>query len=300
MSGEWGLTVEQERTDKGSVIIVDDDRSLLNIIGQGLSLEGYRCESAPDAESALELISKTSFDMMITDIVLPGIDGFSVTEQARKLRPDMLVIIMTGFIEDFSYDRAIEAGASDFIKKPFTLQELVVRIRLVKLQAKLIRMSVTDELTGLYNRRGLFTIADQQFKLANRLNEIIYVLYADMDNLKGINDRFGHEEGDRALMETASILRTTFRQSDIIARISGDEFIVIPIGTTDEGARIAVSRLSQNLASYNASGDRGYQLLFSVGIASYNPKSPSSIDEVLSEADKSMYEQKRLKQKSQF
>ncbi|MHC4183446.1 MAG: GGDEF domain-containing protein [Planctomycetota bacterium] len=284
--------------ENNSIIIIDDDIDLLNMIEEGLLSQGYRCETAINATSALELIKKTSFDIMITDIVLNGMDGFELTEKANKLRPDMLVIIMTGYTEDFSYDRAIEVGASDFIKKPFTLQELIIRVQLVKLKEKLIKMSVTDELTSLNNRRGFFTLAEQQLKQANREKNKIYLLYADLDNLKSINDELGHQGGDQALIETANLLRDTFRDSDIIARIGGDEFVVIPIGTADDGVNLAVSRFSQNLVKQNAKGERNYKLSISIGLACYDPEAPNSIDELLSKADKSMYEEKRKKKNS--
>lgn len=283
--------------EKKSVLIVDDDLSLLRVIETGLSSQDYQCEIAADAETALEIVVNKSFDIMITDIIMPGMDGFELTEKAKRLRPDMLVIIMTGFTEDFSYDRAIEGGASDFIKKPFTLQELIIRLQLVRFQEKLLKMSVTDELTGLYNRRGFFAMAERQLKLSNRNNEILYLLFADLDNLKGINDTLGHLEGDLALIGMSKVLEDTFRQSDIIARIGGDEFVVIPIGTTEEGAGIAISRLYRNLGLYNANSGKKHALSLSVGLACYNPKEPSSVDELVSQADKSMYEQKRQKKK---
>jgi diguanylate cyclase (GGDEF)-like protein len=288
----------QEMDGMESVIIIDDDENVLEMIESGLSSNGYRCQTATNAESAFESISNSSFDIMISDIILPGMDGFELTEKVTKLRPDIIVIIMTGYTEDFSYDRAIETGASDFIKKPFTLQELIIRIQLVKLKEKLLKMSVTDELTGLHNRRGFFTLAEQQLKLANRQNSKIYMLYADLDNLKSINDAHGHHEGDKALHETAELLRNTFRNSDIVARIGGDEFVVIPIGTTEEGAKIAISRFYKNLERHNKEIKSDYDLSLSVGIACYDPENPSSVDDLLKQADKLMYEQKMKKKSS--
>jgi diguanylate cyclase (GGDEF)-like protein len=108
-----------------------------------------------------------------------------------------------------------------------------------------------------------------------------------------INDTHGHSEGDHALIETAKIFRDSFRKSDIIARIGGDEFVVIPFGMTRNGVKITTSRLQKNLEIYNAKRYDSYDLSVSVGMASYNPESPCSIDKLLSQADKSMYEQKR-------
>jgi len=290
--------MDKELDEKISLLLIDDDASVLDFIEKGLLTQGYLCQSATSAESALERINETPFDLMITDIVLPGMNGFELTERSKKARPDMLVIIMTGFTEDFSYEKAIEAGASDFIKKPFTLKELIIRIRLVKLQEKILKMSVTDELTGLYNRRGFFTLVEQQFKLSIRQKNVLYLLFADLDNLKAINDIYGHEAGDQVLIETAKILRDTFRDSDIIARIGGDEFIVVPVGTTEDGSAIATSRLHQNVALHNAEKKRPYALSISVGIAKYDSNSPCSTDELIRQADKSMYKQKMLKKHS--
>jgi diguanylate cyclase (GGDEF)-like protein len=273
--------------EKNSVIIVDDDKRLLEIFKTALSLEGYQCETASSAESALELINKTSFDIMLTDIRMPGIEGFELTHKAKKIIPDMAVIIMTAYAEEFSYDNAMEAGASDFIKKPFTLNELMARIQHVKLQEKVRTMAVTDELTGLYNRRGFFSLAEKLLQLCKREKKGIFMLYTDLDGLKKINDTFGHKEGDMALIDIANILRNNYRESDIIARISGDEFVVIPIGTTEDSTKF-----------HNSEINRSYKLSLSFGIAYYDPENPCSIDELLVQGDKLMYEQKRHKQKS--
>lgn len=283
--------------ERNSVIIVDDDERLLEIFKTALSLEGYQCETASSAESALELINKTSFDIMLTDIRMPGIEGFELTHKAKKIIPDMAVIIMTAYAEEFSYDNAIAAGASDFIKKPFTLNELMARIQHVKLQEKVRTMAVTDELTGLYNRRGFFSLVEKLLQLCKREKKGIFMLYTDLDGLKKINDTFGHKEGDMALIDIADILRNNYRESDIIARIGGDEFVVIPIGTTEDSAKIATSRLQKNIEIHNSEINRSYKLSLSFGIAYYDPENPCSIDELLVQGDKLMYDQKRHKQK---
>ncbi len=279
-----------------SVLIVDDDEGLLEMLQTAMSIEGYRCETAADVERALDLIKNVAFDIMIVDIKMPGMTGLELTERAKKIRPDMAAIVMTAYIEEFSYDSAIEVGASDFIKKPFTVRELIARLQHVKLQERLRSMSVTDELTDLYNRRGFFALAEQELKLANRLRRNVFLFYLDIDNLKDINDNNGHLEGDMIILETANILRRTFRQSDTIARIGGDEFVIILNGAKEADTGIITSRLQNNLEEFNKALNRGYKLSVSVGIALYNPENPASVDELLSQADKSMYEQKRYKQ----
>lgn len=120
------------------ILVVDDDEALLEILQKGLSLHGYSCEATKRAASALELIEKDSFDIMIADIIMPDMNGLELTKRVKRIRPEMIIVVITGHIEDFPYDRAIEAGASDFIKKPFTIKELLARIRYVKMQDELL------------------------------------------------------------------------------------------------------------------------------------------------------------------
>jgi diguanylate cyclase (GGDEF)-like protein len=160
---------------------------------------------------------------------------------------------------------------------------------------RLLFMSLRDELTGLYNRRGYSIVASQYLKILNRQNEGAFVMYADLDNLKLINDNYGHNEGDIVLRETANILKVTFRESDIIARIGGDEFAVIPIGTQSDTAGKILSRLHKAIENFNAKRKLPYRVSLSTGIAYYDPEHPCSVKELLNKADKLMYEQKRQK-----
>ncbi|MGB9004497.1 MAG: sensor domain-containing diguanylate cyclase, partial [Candidatus Aminicenantales bacterium] len=156
-------------------------------------------------------------------------------------------------------------------------------------------LSLTDDLTGLYNRRGFMTLGEQQWKLAKRLNSRMLLFYADIDDLKGINDILGHQEGDLALVETAALLKDAFRDSDLIARVGGDEFVVLTMGVPEENANVIMGRLQSNLAARNAQRDLPFQLEISTGLASYDPTNPCSLDEMMYQADALMYEQKRSK-----
>jgi diguanylate cyclase (GGDEF)-like protein/PAS domain S-box-containing protein len=169
-----------------------------------------------------------------------------------------------------------------------------------RMEEKLKDLSLTDELTGIYNRRGFFTLVEHQLKLSKRQKRGIFMLYADLDHLKEINDTFGHQEGDLALIETANILKNNFRESDIIARIGGDEFVIIPVGTNGDNIEAITSRLQKAVEIHNSKSNRGYKLSISAGIVYYNPQNPCSIDELLLHGDNAMYEQKRQKQKSKL
>jgi diguanylate cyclase (GGDEF)-like protein len=275
-----------------SILIVEDDQSVLSVLMEGLSINGYHCETAPNAEEALNLFGKTSFDILITDIALSGMTGLGLTAAVKQLSPEIIVIAMTGYIDDFNYDEAIEAGASDFIKKPFTLKELLARIKHAKRQEQTRGLLLTDDLTGLLNRRGFFALAEQQLKISKRNKKGLYVIYADLDGLKEINDAHGHIEGDQALVEIANVLRKNYREADIIARVGGDEFVVLSAGTFHGNGAVLTSRLQNDLETLNSTRSRGYALFISVGSAYFDPQSPCSLMELLQKADKSMYEHK--------
>jgi len=290
------LITTSEKAKQENILVVDDDTLLLDTLNKGLSLRGYQCRTVVSGDIALELLSKDFFDIMVIDVVLPGVSGFELATKAKKIRPDMIIIIMTGFIDEFSYDNAMEAGASDFIKKPFNVKELIARIEHAKRHQSLHDISLHDELTGLYNRRGFFSLAEHMLKKAKRQQDGLFILYSDLDDLKGINDNLGHQQGDWALIDAANILKETFRDSDIIARIGGDEFVVMPIETKGDNLENVVNRLQEAIKIDNTKSKREYKLSISIGTAYFDPWSPCTTDELLSQADKSMYEQKRSKQ----
>ena len=180
--------------------------------------------------------------------------------------------------------------------KPYAIQGIARDITAgKKMVEELHALSLVDELTGLYNRRGFLTLAEQQMTLSNRLKKQMLLLFVDVDDLKFINDTLGHHEGDKALMETAKILRATFRESDIIARIGGDEFAVLAIDTTCGSADVMTKRLRDNLATAHRRNGHNYRLSLSIGATAYNPDHRCSIQDLLASADKRMYRQKHSK-----
>jgi diguanylate cyclase (GGDEF)-like protein/PAS domain S-box-containing protein len=157
-------------------------------------------------------------------------------------------------------------------------------------------LSLVDHLTGLYNRRGFLTLAERELKMANRLKRGIFLLFADLDDLKGINDHWGHQEGDRALIAVANVIKETYRDPDIIARIGGDEFVVLAIeGTSESSADDLRIRLSRNLVLFNEKEERSYRLSLSLGVVRYDPNQPASVEGLIAEADKRMYAEKGWK-----
>jgi len=164
-----------------------------------------------------------------------------------------------------------------------------------RMEKEMIALSITDHLTGLHNRRGFMALAEHQLKIQERTKKGLLLLFADVDNLKWINDNLGHEKGDKVLVEVASIFKDVFRKSDAIARVGGDEFTVLGIGASPKDFDIVKSHLQHQIDIYNAIENRDYKLSVSVGMAYNDPENPCSIDVLMSRADASMYEQKRSK-----
>ena len=179
-----------------------------------------------------------------------------------------------------------------------------LRVRMVQraLREEMLRdLSLQDDLTGLYNRRGLLTLAEQRVREAERLRQGFDVVFADLDGLKKINDTLGHPEGDRAIRDAARLLRASFRDSDVVARLGGDEFAVLmhgdPAHGGEDGAAVeaATARLLEAVAQHNATADRPFELSLSLGFSRFDPAAPRSIESLLEYADQQMYVQKRGK-----
>jgi diguanylate cyclase (GGDEF)-like protein len=177
---------------------------------------------------------------------------------------------------------------------PFTAF-FVVRQRVWESEARLRELSLVDDLTGLYNRRGFRELAAHQIKTAGRLRRRLSFVYVDLDRMKWINDTWGHEEGDRALKDSAAVLRETFRASDIIARVGGDEFAVLALESPESLDGAIMERLLENVRSQNSQHTRPYDLSLSVGVTQYDPEYPCSLDELLSRGDRLMYGEKQNK-----
>lgn len=159
-------------------------------------------------------------------------------------------------------------------------------------------LSLTDELTGLYNQRGFLALAEQQLRTARRTGQACSILYADMDGLKQINDTHGHQEGSQAIQQLAEILKSSFRENDIVARLGGDEFAIFLTDTTPGNIKIPLARLQKLLLKYNMRELHTYRLSLSVGAVCFDPLDGPSITDLLKKADQAMYENKKRKRQS--
>jgi len=178
------------------------------------------------------------------------------------------------------------------------LKELRDIKRKKELEDELKKLSLTDELTNLNNRRGFLKLAEQQLRISDRIRKKSILIYIDLDNMKWINDNLGHKVGDKYLMDFADILRKSFRKSDIIARIGGDEFVVLCLSESENYLDKILSRLNKNIEIYNSTMDNPFKMSISIGISIYDPLKPISLEELLEIADKRMYEEKKSKKSS--
>jgi len=169
-------------------------------------------------------------------------------------------------------------------------------VRHVIVERELRYLALTDDLTCLYNRRGFFAAATQQLKLAHRNAQGMLLFFCDVDNLKKINDSYGHREGDLALVRVADALETAFRDSDVLARLGGDEFAVLALKASREHEGVILHRLEKSLKKANANESR-YELSLSVGLARFDPHRAASLGDLMEQADRDMYEQKRNRPK---
>jgi diguanylate cyclase (GGDEF)-like protein len=243
--------------------------------------------------------SKTHFDLILADLSLSDAGGSLIIRELYAAARDVPLIALSDRQDEKLAMSAIGEGAQDYLVKPETDRAMLMRViryahERHRLVAALQSMALMDTLTGLYNRRGFVTMAEEQLKLARRTGACFAIAFVDLDGMKRINDEMGHEFGDQALATTASILKSTFRASDITARLGGDEFVALAIGAKPSGAARIRKRLNDAATLCN-SKPSAVPVAFSVGFAHYNPLGASrpSIETLMIEADKAMYVEKQ-------
>ena len=231
------------------ILIVDDKPEVRDSMSDYMRLAGFAAESVASAEEALDLLRDNRFDLVITDIVLPGLGGLELTQLVKK-KHNTDVVVMTGYSDNFSYEGAISIGACDFVIKPVRLEELLLRVRRVlreqeltlernRMMEKLQKLAVTDGLTSLFNSRHFFTQLELEVDRSSRYKHPLALLLIDIDHFKDYNDTFGHLEGDKVLVRFSQILGSCLRANDSAFRYGGEEFTVI---LPETGAEEALDR----------------------------------------------------------
>jgi len=282
------------------VLIVDDDAAIRESMNEFVDMSGYQSTTAASAEEALEKLSLDNIDVVITDIMLPGMDGLELTDRIKK-EYDIEVIVMTGYSGDYSYEEAISKGASDFVFKPVRFEELLLRLRRVLKERlltqervhmldKLKRLSITDGLTKLYNSRYFYNQIRAEIDRTSRYQRPLSLLLLDIDQFKEYNDSYGHLEGDKILVSLGRVVKSCLRKMDSAYRYGGEEFtVILPETEGDEAATVA-ERIRSMVAAerfYPRSHDEPCSITISIGVTEFIMEEEVAI--FVQRADKAMY-----------
>jgi len=288
---------------KIQILIVDDDVAVRNTMNEYIKSAGYESESASCAEEALERLEKKSFHVVITDIILPAMGGLELTKIIRNDN-DSDVIVMTGYSDDYSYEEAINIGASDFVIKPVRLEELLLRLKRVlkerdltkeriRMMEKLQKLAVTDGLTKLYNSRSFYSQLETEVDRFNRYKHPLALLLLDLDHFKDYNDTYGHLEGDKILVHFSQIIKSCLRANDTAYRYGGEEFTVILPETGGDEAGTVAQRIRAALEAerFTPVNGKKVKITISIGVTEYQPK--EELSTFIQRADRAMYRSKQ-------
>lgn len=279
---------------KGKALIVDDAPDTREIIRELLIYEGYEVITASTGEEGVERTEAEKPDVILMDINLPGIDGSEALRRIRGINPIQCVIMLTAYATLDNAIQALKEGASDFIKKPFenehlvhvvnqTLEKYLTLKEKEKLEEEVRRLSITDDLTGLYNHRHFFKTLESELVRRKRQKTSLSLIMFDLDNFKRYNDRYGHLEGDRVLKRIGEIVRQSIRSNvDSEYRYGGDEFAALLIGATRDHALHIAERIRSTIE------EAGFEkITVSIGLAEF--KEHMDMEGFVKSADDAMY-----------
>jgi two-component system cell cycle response regulator len=284
------------------ILIIDDDASIRDSMQEFIKDSGYDIYTASSAEEALELLKSEIVDVVITDIILTGMDGLELTDLIKH-NYDIDVIVMTGYSEKFSYEDAINKGASDLVFKPIRYRELMLRLKRVlkerqlsidraKMLKTLEKLAITDGLTRLYNLRHFYKQLEIEIDRCNRYGHSLALLLLDIDHFKKCNDTYGHLEGDKVLVKLGQIIKLCLRTMDSAYRYGGEEFTIILPETTGKEANNVAKRISASVESERFSTETGedFSITISIGVTEYFKE--EQLSTFIHRADQAMYKSK--------
>jgi diguanylate cyclase (GGDEF)-like protein/PAS domain S-box-containing protein len=295
---------EQKRISQALVESEEHFRNAFDYAAIGMALVSPDGNWLRVNRSLCEIVGYAEGELLVSDFqAITNRDdlGNDLAEIYRMIAGEILTCqLEKRYIHKLGHDVWTSTNASlvrDAQGRPlhliFQIQDITERKRA---EAAIQTLSLADELTGLYNRRGFLAFSSQHLNSLLRSNKDVVVVYADLDGLKIINDSFGHKEGDRALIKTAELLKETFRSSDVLGRLGGDEFTVLAAVEPEGGVQKVISRLQQRFDDYNALKMVPYKLSISIGVAERDADGTQSMEDLMALADLAMYENKRSKQ----
>lgn len=284
------------------ILIIDDDAGVRDSMQEFIKDSGYDIYTASSAEEGLELLKSEIVDVVITDIMLTGMDGLEFTDLIKH-NYDIDVIVMTGYSEKFSYEDAINKGASDLVFKPIRYRELMLRLKRVlkerqlsidraKMLKTLEKLAITDGLTRLYNLRHFYKQLEIEIDRCNRYGHSLALLLLDIDHFKNCNDTYGHLEGDKVLIRLGQIIKLCLRTMDSAYRYGGEEFTIILPETTGKEAKNVAERINASVESERFSTEAGedFSITISTGVTEYFKE--EQLSTFIHRADQAMYKSK--------
>ena len=270
------------------VLVVDDEDIVREPVTAMLLHLGFKVDTAQSGDEALEKFKTNSYSFLLTDIRMPGIDGLELIKIVKGKYPDICAIAMTGYTKEYKYVETINAGATDFINKPFGIEEIEAKFKrgIIErnIRQELNRLSITDSLTGLYNQRHFYDRLNEETVRAQRQNHDLALILLDLDDFKQYNDNFGHLAGDELLQQVGAVINGKMRQNvDSGYRYGGDEFAVMLIEAGESVAKMMSGRIKAGiLEECHISASSGFAI-FERGL---------SFEALVGEADRRLYEDK--------
>jgi diguanylate cyclase (GGDEF)-like protein len=295
--------------DEGFKLLVADDSAVYRkLVEQTLWEKQYEVLFAKCGREAIDIFSKQRPSLLITDWMMPDLSGIELCESIRQRFQEAYtyIIILTGMTEKSELVKGLAAGADDYLTKPFDRDELLARVgvgrRVVDLhrqiEAKnrlLEQLALTDALTNLPNRRAIEDWAARQLSGAARYRFSFWIVIADLDHFKNVNDTYGHEAGDIVLRRFAEILKANSRKSDICGRIGGEEFLFSLTHTTQENAKLVINRIRAELEATKFTFDGSdLTVTASFGVTGFEGSQAPDLSQLISQADAALYSAKRL------
>ena len=294
----------------GAVLVVDDDPDTRFLIVEMLQLSGIRCIQASNGAEALAKLAAhpNAIDAVVLDVVMPEMTGFDVANQVKRVSvgPTIPVILLSATAkDDMDIVHGVESGAVDYLFKPCSMSVLAAKVgaacqrtreeRQIRDELRFAKLhATTDSLTGLFNRSHLTTRIREAVAHARRHVEPFAIVMMDLDNFKAINDRFGHEEGDRVLVHFASAIRGVMRTEDAAFRYGGEEFLLLLRACNAQRGVEVVKRLRDKLGSrpFAFSDGSSARIAFSAGVTNATPDNAFAGEALIGQADAALYQAK--------
>lgn len=294
-----------------TILIIDDTRSTRDELASYVSAAGHKPLLAESGLEGLRMLREHRPGLVLLDVIMPSIDGFKIAQMIKaEMRGFVPIILLTARTDFDTRRRGHKAGADDFLSKPVSADELVIRIdamlrikllteQLEAANTKLAELADTDGLTGVANRRRLDQVLDLEHERSRRYRRPLGVLIVDVDFFKKINDTYLHSVGDLVLKAVAGAIRDMLRRTDLCGRFGGEEFVVIAPELTGEGAVVLAERVRQHVASLRVDAGPGadgqpreVRVTVSIGVAAFDRGADTPIAELLKRADAALYQAK--------